>query len=46
MRLAIGGKDIKLPYKLATGSEFSKNLVKKGWLEKLHAKGKVYYVVT
>ena len=46
MRLAIGGKDVKLPYKLHAGKEFSQNLIKKGWLEDLYNRGKVYYIVT
>lgn len=46
MKLRIGGKDIKLPYKLGTGRQFAQRLIEKGWLEECYKNGKVYYVVT
>ena len=46
MRLAINGKTIKLPYDLKPGSEFSKKLIEKGWIEDLQSRGKIYYIVS
>lgn len=46
MKLRIGGKDIKLPYKLGNGRQFAERLLEKGWLEERFENNKVYYVVT
>jgi hypothetical protein len=46
MKLRVGGKDVKLRKTLKPGSEFSKKLIQKGWLENCYNNGGVYYIVT
>lgn len=46
MKLRVGGKDIHLKYKIATGKQLADRLIQKGWVNKAFSEGRIYYVVT